>query len=802
MKSSSFPVILNSDSVVFVMDNLGINQGYPIFGNEIYVLSEDATNVTFNSATLNGLYSGTADIKGFRYKAVTDSVYNTVYCSLSEPYSYSLSGLSEGTDYQYYYFVQRGGSTYYGNVKTFSTISCDVSLDIVMPTAAICSGDSVILIATAHSDYTNQFSYLWSTGEDGGSILPNTNGTYTVTATADNACSQTASYVLSLYPSPNGIITGDTVLCNGNSVTLSASGAWSYRWNTGSTGTSINVTTPGTYSCTFTNEYGCTSSENVVVRNLSDYTISGNPNLCIGGCTTLSIPPVESCVWSNGSHGFSITVTEAGTYSVNIYHGECSATANVTVTVNPLPNVSISGTNSFCQGDNTILTASGASTYLWNNASTTANLTITAAGTYSVTGTDANGCSNSATTTVSVNPTYTVPLTHSICQGETYHFYGQNLTLPGVYTHSLQTANGCDSILSLTLTVRPLPMPTISGNTSVCEGESTTLTVNGGISYLWSNANTQSSITVSQSGIYTVTATNAENCSATANVTVTVNPLPTVSISGDNTICQGSSTTLTANGADSYLWSTGDQTASVTLNAFGVYTVTGTNTAGCSSTANVTVLVSQLPVITITGATNFCEGESTTLTANGADTYLWSNGTTDASLMVNAAGIYQVIGYNAAGCNSMADVTVTVNYPVTSEFSDEAEGSYTWHDSTYTESGDYTWTGQTIHGCDSVVTLHLTITPTDTTGIATYDGRDLTLYPNPTTGMVTVKLSPETCNLTPEIHLFDIYGRRLQMISVAGETTQIDLSQYATGIYLVKLVNGGKVVATGKVVKQ
>ena len=94
MKSPSFPVILNSDSVVYVMDTLNINQGYPIFANEIYVVTEDADNITFNSATLNGIYSGNADIKGFRYKAETDSAYNTVYCSLSEPYSFSLSGLS------------------------------------------------------------------------------------------------------------------------------------------------------------------------------------------------------------------------------------------------------------------------------------------------------------------------------------------------------------------------------------------------------------------------------------------------------------------------------------------------------------------------------------------------------------------------------------------------------------------------------------------------------------------------------------------------------------------------------------
>ena len=127
------------------------------------------------------------------------------------------------------------------------------------------------------------------------------------------------------------------------------------------------------------------------------------------------------------------------------------------MTVNPLPSVNISGSSSFCHGDNVTLTATGASTYAWSNASTDATITVSSAGTYTVTGTDANGCSNTATKTVAVNPAYNIPLTHSICQGESYNFHGQNLTTAGTYTHTLQTVNGCDSVLTLTLTVKALP---------------------------------------------------------------------------------------------------------------------------------------------------------------------------------------------------------------------------------------------------------------------------------------------------------------------------------------------------------
>ncbi len=112
-------------------------------------------------------------------------------------------------------------------------------------------------------------------------------------------------------------------------------------------------------------------------------------------------------------------MSQSGLYTVTATNAEgCSALADVTVTVNPLPNVNISGDNSFCQGGNVTLTATGANSYAWSNFSSNASITVNNADTYIVTGTDANGCSSTATKTVSVNPTYNIPLTHSMCEGE------------------------------------------------------------------------------------------------------------------------------------------------------------------------------------------------------------------------------------------------------------------------------------------------------------------------------------------------------------------------------------------------
>ena len=720
----------------------------------------------------------------------------------------------------------------------------------------ICQGETSLLIANGGN------SYVWSNGSASNSIGVSQSGTYSVTATSMEGCTGSTSVFVTVNPLPNVNISGNNSFCQGSSVVLTASGASSYSWSNGSSNATITVSNPGTYTLIGTDANNCANTATKTVmanptynvpitysicqgetynfngqyltaagtytQNLSTVngcdsiitltltvkalptpTISGNTVICQGQSTTLTANGGTSYVWSNASTNSSITVNQSGVYTVTATNAEgCSNTANVTVAVNPLPNVNISGNSSFCQGDDVTLTATGANTYVWNNASTNASITVSNAGNYTVTGTDGNGCSNTATKAVSVNPTYNTPLTHSICEGESYNFYGQNITTAGTYTHTLQTVNGCDSVLTLTVTLKALPPTAITGNTTLCEGENTTLTANGGATYVWSNAATTNSINVSQSGVYTVTATNAEGCSNTANVTVMVNPLPTITIGGNTTVCAGSSTTLTASGANTYSWSTGDNTAAVTINAFGVYTVTGTSTEGCSNTTSVTVLVSQLPVITITGETDICAGESTTLMVNGGETYLWSDGTTSNTVTVSMAGTYQVIGYNAAGCNSMASATVNVWQPTTSEFSVECPDScYTWNGQDYCTSGEYTQTFQTVHGCDSVVTMHLTIT----VGIDDYNlGASMTVYPNPTTSVVNVQCTMNNVHEgTVEFQLFDAFGRLLRKTDgvetqnfASLQTARIDLSHYAVGVYFIKAVADGNVVAVRKVVKR
>ncbi len=406
---------------------------------------------------------------------------------------------------------------------------------------------------------------------------------------------------------------------------------------------------------------------------------------------------------------------ETGNYTYNYYYTDQYGVEHL---YNPGDVVPYIDTVSGCKSVTLHLTinpsvtnlveATACDSYTWNDS------TYTTSGEYTQTFTAANGCDSVVTLYLTVNESKHTDTTAGSCGSYTWN--DETYTTSGEYTQTFTAANGCDSVVTLHLTILPLPTPNIIGVTTVCEGQTATLTATGGVSYLWEDGTTTNTYSATVSGFYTVTATNAEGCSATASATVTVNPLPEVAITGNTAICPGGSTILTATGAATYMWSNGSSNASIPVNAFGQYSVIGTSAEGCFSTAAVTVLVSQPPVITINGNTNLCAGESTTLTATGGVSYMWSNGSTADTLVATTAGNWQVIGYNADGCSNMASVTVNVWQPASSDLYITAfDSCYMWFGTPRCESGNYTYTLQTIHGCDSVITLHLTLEDAITT---------------------------------------------------------------------------------------
>jgi hypothetical protein len=576
------------------------------------------------------------------------------------------------------------------------------------PSASICAGQSTTLTVT--SSVTGE-TYAWNTVpvQTTSSITVSTAGTYVVTVTNSSGCSATASQVVTVNALPVVNITGNTTICSNQTTTLTATAGFTYQWNTTpvQTGRSIIVSTAGTYIVTATNTNNCTSTDTitVTVNAVPTANITGPMVSCSGSTIVLTAntnAAGNTFQWSaNTLNSTATTVSVAPTVNPTVYTvtvtnaANCTASATHSVVVNALPTISIVSSSglAICAGTSTTLTASGAGlvgSYAWNTtpAQTGATINVNTAGTYTVTGTDANGCFSTAQITISVTalPVAAIAGDLTICNGElttltasggTYQWSFGNLTSASIqvspstttpYTVTV-TANGCSATTSATVTVFQLPTASISGNLSICIGASTILTGTGGDTYQWAPTVTTQTYTVAPTvtSAYILTVTDNNGCTDTETATVVVNPLPVVTfMPSSSTICFGGMATITASGGDTYAWSNNDQGPVLTDNPIvtTVYTVTVTNNMTlCQNTGSVTVTVTPLPVITITPNQSICAGQTATITATGGGTYTWSN--TPMNIATNAVTPAATTTYTVTvttnACSSTASSTVMVN---------------------------------------------------------------------------------------------------------------------------------------------
>ena len=344
----------------------------------------------------------------------------------------------------------------------------------------------------------------------------------------------------------------------------------------------------------------------------------------------------------------------------------------------------------------------------------------------------------------------------------------------------------------------------------------TTLTASGANTYEWSTGDTVSSITVSPTTTtsYAVTGTSLYGCTGTASVTVTVNNvIPTVitdnitNVTTSTAVCGGSITShggaeVTGRGV---CWS---MLPNPTISD--AHTTDGVGTGSFVSsitglTPNTTYYVRAYATNSVGTAygeesvfTTFCDTAVSEFNITACDSYVWNDSTYSES------GDYLQTFTKANGCDSIVTLHLTIYESTTSEFTiTTPEPCYTWYGIDYCESGDYTQTLQTVHGCDSVVTLHLTIT----VGIDDHETVDFKVFPNPTTGVVNVECTMNNVQLSgAEIQVVDMFGKLVDVVGANNysplRTAQIDLSLYASGIYFVKLIAEDKTVAVKKVVKQ
>lgn len=582
-----------------------------------------------------------------------------------------------------YRYLVRTADNHYDSVFFVRLTVKESPTLLLADTVYMCTGNTATLTAQSTGSV-----YLWNNGQTLPSITVNLPGTYSVTVSNAFECSASDTVQVIQVDLPNAQIQGGTTVCQGSSMVLRATGGTTYLWDNGSTSDSITVspTENTTYYVTVTNEYGCSQSLNVtvVVNPLPVITLMGPSDICAGSNALIVASGANSYVWNTGATSDRITVNTQDIYTVTGTDANgCQNTASMPLTVHPLPNIKINGRTTLCPGGNTTITATGASTYEWTSGELTQSMTVSYAGTYTVIGTDQYGCSASKSVTITqAQVTGTITGNRYFCHGQsttltvsdngdnTYHWFDGstsnsiNINSPGQYSVTLTNAAGCQNTLTAIVSEYNTPAPTISGNLTICANQTTTLRASGGSSYVWDNGSTQPLISVNATGTYTVTATDQYGCTATASASVIVNPEPVVNILGQNTICQGSSVTLTAiASANTYNWSTGQNTASITVTPMVStnYTVMVTDENGCSGSASKLVTVNTLPSAYLTGPSAICQGDTATYTVSGGIAYHWNTGQYSNSIQATTAGVYSVEVYGSNGCSVTLQKSLMVN---------------------------------------------------------------------------------------------------------------------------------------------
>jgi hypothetical protein len=299
-----------------------------------------------------------------------------------------------------------------------------------------------------------------------------------------------------------------------------------------------------------------------------------------------------------------LTLTKTNTTCGTVY----TATKTVTYAAPPAPNL---GPNtSFCQNSGFTLNAGAGQSYAWSTGATTPTITPLGSGTYSVTVTNSPTCSGSS---------------------------------------------------SVTLTMLPAPFPTVSlSPANPCAGQPVTMNAGIWAAYQWSTGATTSSITVTNSGIYSVTVTDFSGCSGSSGpITLVFSPVTIPNLGPNQTVCNTNPTTLNAGNFSSYLWSTGATTQTISVNTSGTYSVTVTNSGGCTSADTVTVTYLPPATPNLGPNQNVCQGTPITLNPGTFTTYAWSTGATTPTISPTTSGNYTVTVTSSNGCTASDVITVT-----------------------------------------------------------------------------------------------------------------------------------------------
>ncbi|MBI2967371.1 MAG: T9SS type A sorting domain-containing protein [Bacteroidetes bacterium] len=552
-------------------------------------------------------------------------------------------------------------------------------------TDVLCNGGSDGTATASPSGGTSPYTYVWDDPAPAQSTPTATGlsaGTFNVTLTDANGCATTGSSIIN-EPAALVLTTGSVNSTCGNSdgqVNVNATGGISpyiYNWSSGCLTDTCTGLAAGSYTVTVTDANGCT------VAGVSNVNNTGGPSVtitlitdvsCNGGINgSIDITPSGGTapytfIWSNSAFTEDITGLSAGVYTVTATDAlGCNAISSATVTEPNILTVTSDISPQLCKGtsiSNSATANGGTTPYSFSitaGALPTGILmsglgaisgtpTTTGVYTFSFMATDGNGCIATDPRSVTVNPVYNTPVSATICNGDSIFTGGNYQNTAGTYYDTLQTINGCDSVIATTLTVNPATSTPASA--AICSGDSI---------YLQGNYQTSA-------GTYYDTLSTINGCDSIIETTLTIQSI-TLSVSSSDATCYGcndGSITANVNGGTtpySYLWSNGATNSIAAAVGSGSYTVTVTDANSCSATATATVTepppVSVVATVTANNATCFgsCNGDATAAAAGGTPpyTYLWSTGGTANSVSGLCAGSYSVIVQdNSAGADTVS----------------------------------------------------------------------------------------------------------------------------------------------------
>lgn len=620
------------------------------------------------------------------------------------------------------------------NVGSVGAVIASVSAQ----TNVSCFGGSTGAVTVDGSGSTG-YSYALNSGSFGSNnTFQNLiAGTYVVTVKDNNQCTDTVNIVITQPAQLTVAATTTSATCNSNNGVINASGtggtgSYLFDLNSGATQSSgvFNNLAPASYTVNITDSNQCTSSVIVNVGTISSAAITANSQnvTCFGtgtGSITASGTGSSGYLFSLNGGTFqssgAFTGLIAGTYEVVLKDvNQCTDTITVVITSPIQLDLSASSTQILCNGSTATLTAGGSGgttpyQYSLNGGNLQSSGTFSglSGGSYLVTVRDSNACTDTMTVAISEPSALTVSSTivNTTCGysngsitatgfgGIAPYLYSTDGTnfqnsgsfigqAAGNYTITVKDFNGCIKTENVTIQSSTGPVVSVTPNGgTICTGASLTMLATGAYSYVWSpafgldNSNTDQVVaTPTVTTSYQVVGTDPDGCTDTAYVTVTVNSCgnPSVSISGDSSLCTPKCGNITAtvagaSGNVEYTWipnigtGAGPYTVCPTTTTTYYLTITETST-GKTANASWTVEVEQSPEIIVTPTEKtICNGTEVTLKANGAATYAWLGGeglSEESGATVKATPLesvtYQVIGMSTGGCSDTAEVKIVV----------------------------------------------------------------------------------------------------------------------------------------------